>query len=158
LDGLWRFHKYPPGWVLNRNEMRRTQISDHAELTKILKRIEKKIDLYLLVGKKGVERPAKKPEEAMGPSGALDITTLLSLPDHLRKSAMTIMKLGRAMAEDVAKETGRARAIECAYLNQLAMMGYVKKGKDGRRVYFSTEGNQANVGHVLKENVVTEVG
>jgi len=135
--------------------MRRTQISDPADLSKIMKRIEKKIDL--LVGKEGVERPAKKPEEATRFGGALDIATLLSLPDHLRKSAMTIMKLGRAMAEDVAKETGRARAIESAYLNHLARMGYVKKGKDGRRVYFSAEGNQTNVEYMLKENVTTEV-
>ena len=91
--------------------MRGEQISDPAELTKILKRVEEKIDI--LVEKKGVERPAKKPEEATRFGGALDIATLLSLPDHLRKSAMTIMKLGRAMAEDVAKEPagpGRSRA------------------------------------------------
>jgi predicted transcriptional regulator len=132
------------------------QISDSAELSKILKRIEKKIDL--LVAKKGVERPTKKREEAMISGGALDIATLLSLPDHLRKSAMAIMKLGRAMAEDVAKETGRARAIESAYLNQLARMGYVQKGKDGRRVYFSVEANQVNVEYSLKEKVTTVVG
>jgi hypothetical protein len=68
------------------------------------------------------------------------------------------MKLGKAMAEDVAKETGRARAIESAYLNQLARMGHVKKGKEGRRVYFTVEANQANVEYTLKENVVTELG
>jgi hypothetical protein len=135
--------------------MQRTQDQDHAELSKILKRIEKKIDI--LVGKKGMERPTKKREEAIGPGGALDILALFSLPDHLRKSAMAIMKLGKAMAEDVAKETSRARAIESAYLNQLARMGYVQKGKDGRRVYFSAEGNQANVAHTLEENVASEV-
>ena len=126
----------------------RSHIPKSGELSGTLKRIEEKIDL--LVDKTKMKRQAEKHEEAMGPGGALDIVTLLSLPDHLRKSAMTIMKLGKAMAEDVAKETGRARAIESAYLNQLARMGHVKKGKVGRRVYFSVEENQANVEYLLK--------
>ena len=134
--------------------MRRAQISDSTELSKILKKIEEQIDI--LIENKGMERPTKKREEAIGLGGALDILTLLSLPDHLRKTAMAIMKLGRAMAEDASKETGRARAIESGYLNQLARMGYVQKGKDGRRVYFSAEGNQANVAHASKEKVATE--
>jgi len=137
-------------------KMRRAQISDPAELSKTLKRIEKKIDL--LVGKMGGERPAKKREEAMMAGEGLDIMTLLSFPDHLRKSAMTIIKLGKAMAEDVAKETGRARAIESAYLNQLVRMGFVKKAREGRRVYFSVEGNQANVEYLFKEKLATEGG
>jgi len=137
-------------------KMRRAQISDHVELSKTLKRIEKKIDL--LVGKMEGERPAKKREEAMMTGEGLDIMTLLSFPDHLRKSAMTIIKLGKAMAEDVAKETGRARAIESAYLNQLVRMGFVKKAREGRRVYFSVEGNQANVEYLFKEKLATEGG
>jgi len=131
--------------------MRRAQISDPAELSKILKRIEEKIDI--LVEKKVVERPAKKPEEATRFGGALDIATLLSLPDHLRKSAMTVMKMGKAMAEDVARETGRARAIESSYLNQLTRMGYIKKEKEGRRVYFSIGIDQSNVGSPISQKV-----
>jgi len=123
--------------------MRRSHISKSDEISGTLKRIEEKIDL--LTDKTKMKRQAKKREEAMGPSGALDIGTLLSFPDHLRKSAMTIMNLSQAMAEDVAKETGRTRAIESAYLNQLVRMGYVKKERKGRRVYFSIEINQSNV-------------
>ena len=121
-----------------------------------MKRIERKIDL--LVEGSETRRPTRKREEAIASGEGLDIMTLLSFPDHLRKSAMTIIKLGKAMAEDVAKETGRARAIESAYLNQLVRMGYVKKGREGRRVYFSVEGNQANVEYLLKEKVATEGG
>jgi predicted transcriptional regulator len=127
--------------------MRRIHISKSDELSGTLKRIEEKIDL--LTDKTNMKRQAKEREEAMGLGGALDIATLLSLPDHLRKSAMTIMKLGKAMAEDVAKETGRARAIESSYLNQLARMGYIKKEKEGRRVYFSIGINQSNVGSLI---------
>jgi hypothetical protein len=136
--------------------MRRSHIPKSGELSGTLKRIEEKIDL--LVDKTKMKRQAEKREEAMGLGGALDIATLLSLPDHLRKSAMAIMKRGRAMAEDVAKETGRVRAIESAYLNQLARMGHVKKGREGRRVYFSVEENQASVELLVKENVATVVG
>ena len=136
--------------------MRRSHISKSDELSGTLKQIENKIDL--LIEKTKTKRQAEKREEAMGPGGALDIVTLLSLPDHHRKSAMIIMKLGKVTAKDVAKETGRARAIESAYMNQLARMGHVKKGRAGRRVYFSVEENQANVEYLLKEKVATVVG
>jgi DNA-binding transcriptional ArsR family regulator len=134
--------------------MQRSHITKSGELSGTLKRIEEKIDLLVDIKMK---RQAEKREEVMKLSGPLDIATLLSLPDHLRKSAMTVTKLGRASAEDVAKETGRARAIESAYLNQLARMGHVKKGKEGRRVYFSVEENQTNVKYLLKEKVATVV-
>lgn len=104
------------------------------EFEKVLARIERKIDLILR--SVGGERRAKGVEKIKG-AGALDIMTLLSLPDHLRKTALTLIKLGRAMAEDVAKETGRARAIESAYLNQLVRMEYVWRKRVGKRVYFS---------------------
>ena len=66
----------------------------------------------------------------------LDVMTLLSMPDHLRKTAMTICRCGRATAEEVAQQTTRARAVESAYLNQLVIMGYLKKERKGRKAYF----------------------
>ncbi len=69
----------------------------------------------------------------------LDVVTLLSLPDHLRKTAMVLCKEGEAIADQVAKKTGRARAVESGYLNQLCTMGYVKKKRKGRDVYFYVE-------------------
>lgn len=70
------------------------------------------------------------------PDASLDVMTLLSMPDHLRKTAMTICRNGRATAEEVAEQTQRARAVESAYLNQLVIMGYVKKERNGRKAYF----------------------
>ena len=70
------------------------------------------------------------------PDASLDVMTLLSLPDHLRKTAMTICRCGRATAEDVHQQTTRARAVESAYLNQLVIMGYLKKERKGRKAYF----------------------
>ena len=66
----------------------------------------------------------------------LDAMTLLSLPDHLRKTALALGRLGEARAEDVAKETGRERAVESSYLNQLVRLGYVKKRRRGHEVWF----------------------
>lgn len=70
---------------------------------------------------------------------ALDVMTLLSLPDHLRKTAVSICKLGHATAEEVAEQTKRARAVESGYLNQLVLMGYLKKERKGRKAYFFVE-------------------
>ena len=67
----------------------------------------------------------------------LDVMSLLSLPDHLRKTATVLCSLGEATAEEVAERTGRARAVESSYLNQLVRMGYLKKERRGRRVLFS---------------------
>ena len=69
----------------------------------------------------------------------LDVTTLLSLPDHLRKSALSLSTLREATATDLSKETGRVRAVESDYLNQLVSMGLVKKKRKGRDVYFYVE-------------------
>ena len=66
----------------------------------------------------------------------LDVMTLLAMPDHLRKTAMTICRCGRATAEEVSEQTNRARAVESAYLNQLVIMGYLKKERQGRKAYF----------------------
>ena len=69
----------------------------------------------------------------------LDVMTLLSMPDHLRKTAMTLCRLGRATADEIAQQTHRARAVESAYLNQLVIMGHLKKERDGRKAYFYVE-------------------
>lgn len=66
----------------------------------------------------------------------LDVMTLLSMPDHLRKTAMTVCRAGRATADEIAQQTRRARAVESAYLNQLVLMGYLKKQRKGRKAYF----------------------
>jgi len=69
----------------------------------------------------------------------LDVMTLLSLPDHLRKTAVTLCKMDHATADQVAEQTKRARAVESGYLNQLVLMGYVKKERRGRKAYFYVE-------------------
>jgi hypothetical protein len=67
----------------------------------------------------------------------LDVMTLLSLPDHLRKTASMVCEKGKTTADEVAEITQRARAVESGYLNQLVRMGYLKKERKGRQVLFS---------------------
>jgi len=70
---------------------------------------------------------------------ALSPSTLVSLPDHLRKTAIIVCQLEEASAADVAARSGRARAAESDYLNQLVRMGLLKKKRKGRESYFTVE-------------------
>ena len=96
-----------------------------------LDRLNEKMEVIIELQKHG--RPDVQPISADAP---LDVMTLLSMPDHLRKTAMTICRSGRATAEEIAQQTNRARAVESAYLNQLVIMGYLKKERKGRKAYF----------------------
>jgi hypothetical protein len=77
-------------------------------------------------------------KERQSPSG-YEWNTVLSLPDHLRKTALVLAQQGRATATDIANITHKARAVESAYLNQLAVQGLAKKERNGREVYFQPE-------------------
>jgi len=68
-----------------------------------------------------------------------DVMTLLALPRSLRKTVMVLYKLKEATAEDLSRETKRLRAVESASANQLVRMGYLKKKREGRKVYFYIE-------------------
>jgi DNA-binding MarR family transcriptional regulator len=67
----------------------------------------------------------------------LDVDALLTLPDHLRRTAMAVGELESATADQIAAQTGRTRAAESDYLNQLVKMGYLQKERKGRTVFFS---------------------
>lgn len=95
-----------------------------------LERLNEKMEVMIELQKHG-----KKDLQPL-PDAPLDVMTLLSMPDHLRKTAMTVCRLGRATADEIAQQTHRARAVESAYLNQLVIMGYLKKERKGRKAYF----------------------
>ncbi|MEM1563075.1 MAG: transcriptional regulator [Candidatus Bathyarchaeia archaeon] len=99
-----------------------------------LERLNEKMEIMIELQKHGRRDIQTIPQEA-----PLDVMTLLSMPDHLRKTAMTVCRLGRATADEVAQQTRRARAVESAYLNQLVIMGYLKKERKGRKAYFYVE-------------------
>ena len=97
-----------------------------------LDRLNEKIDVMIEIQRHGQKEGQTIPD-------VLDVMTLLSLPDHLRKTAVTLCKLGQATADEVAEQTKRARAVESGYLNQLVLMGYLKKERRGRKAYFYVE-------------------
>lgn len=99
-----------------------------------LERLNEKMEVMIELQKHGRRDVQPIPSEA-----PLDVMTLLSMPDHLRKTAMAVCRLGRATADEIAQQTHRARAVESAYLNQLVIMGYVKKERQGRKAYFYIE-------------------
>ncbi len=96
-----------------------------------LERLNEKMEVMIELQKHG-RKDATQPLA----DTPLDVMTLLSMPDHLRKTAMTICRCGRATAQEISEQTSRARAVESAYLNQLVIMGYLKKERKGRKAYF----------------------
>ena len=108
------------------------------KLNRSMETVSKKLDrLIEIQGRTGGQ--TLHPSVPIPENLPLDVTTLLGLPDHLRKSALALATLGEATATDLSKETGRVRAVESDYLNQLVSMGLVKKKRKGRDVYFYTE-------------------
>jgi hypothetical protein len=98
-----------------------------------LDRLNDKLEVMIEIQKHGQHTNTE------GLPDVLDVMTLLSLPDHLRKTAVTLCKLDQATADEVSDQTKRARAVESGYLNQLVLMGYVKKERRGRKAYFYVE-------------------
>lgn len=96
-----------------------------------LERLNEKIEVMIELQKHG-----RKDLEQQIADAPLDVMTLLSMPDHLRKTAMAVCRLGRATADEIAQQTHRARAVESAYVNQLVIMGHMKKERKGRKAYF----------------------
>jgi len=100
------------------------------QIKESLDSLKEKLDVLIDVQKAGCRGTVPSDTPTM------DVMTLLNMPDHLRKTAITICRNGRATAEQVAEQTNRARAVESSYLNQLVTMGYVKKQRKGRKAYF----------------------
>jgi hypothetical protein len=54
---------------------------------------------------------------------------LITLPDNLRRTYMFLASKGECDATQVSNLTGRCRALESNYLNQLSRMGWLNKRK-----------------------------
>jgi len=61
---------------------------------------------------------------------------LVALPDHLRKTYVVVTSKGECTAVQVSNLTGRCRAIESNYLNQLSRMGWLNKRRVSKTVHF----------------------
>jgi homoserine kinase len=54
-------------------------------------------------------------------------SNILELPKQLQVTILALIKLGSSTATSVAAVTGKARAVESLYLNQLVVMKLVNK-------------------------------
>ena len=61
---------------------------------------------------------------------------LLQLPDHLRRTYLTVTSRGECDATLASNLTGRCRAVESNYLNQLARMGWLDKRRISKTINF----------------------
>jgi len=61
---------------------------------------------------------------------------LFSLPDHLRQTYLIVASKGECNATEVSNVTGRSRAVESCYLNQLARTGWLTKYRVSKTVNF----------------------
>jgi hypothetical protein len=128
------------------------EIAPNSKIATLLARIidelreaNEKLELLTRLNRKLLEKQeeflqksdSKKPLKDL--KLAPDVMALLSLPMSLRKTAMVLYKLEKATAEDIAKETKRLRAVESSSANQLVRLGYLKKKREGRDVYFYIE-------------------
>ena len=109
------------------------------KIEETLEKLNDKVEIMIEIQKNGNGNSNYQKASLSLPDASLDVMTLLSMPDHLRKTAMSICRCNRATAEEIAEQTKRARAVESAYLNQLVTMGYLKKERKGRKAYFFIE-------------------
>ncbi len=105
----------------------------NMSLEETIRKIEKKLER--------IEKEISEMKRQMLKEMRVDERTLVSLPDHLRKTAMGLIRVGQGTASDVSKYTNRTRALESGYLNQLEREGYVKSIRDGKCKIFFLEEN-----------------
>ena len=128
-------------------------------LDKILVTLQKLLEVTLELAERihqmgGGERQVSKVIEEKVlieslPEG-INVSTLLDLPDHLRKPLMTVFKLGgRGTAVQVSEKLGISRPQASATLNSLVRLNLLMKkreGKEGRRgadaIFILPEGKQ----------------
>jgi hypothetical protein len=69
----------------------------------------------------------KHEDNSGGKRNYLDAISILSLPKHLRKTAVTIHKVSKGDANSIANITGNDQKIEYNHLEELVKMGFLRK-------------------------------
>ena len=80
-----------------------------------------------------------------------DLPEWVHLPDHLRKTFVTVMQHGELTAKEVSDQTKRHRAPESGYLNTLVTMGYLTKERRGRKTFFSLHPSKKQYDRYVQE-------
>jgi hypothetical protein len=84
-------------------------------------------------------------------------TALLLLPDHLRRTYLTVASKGECDATLVSNLTGRCRAVESNYLNQLARMGWLNKRRVSNTVSFRPISERIVESRVMERTAFTKM-
>ena len=114
-----------------------------VRLIEEVKSTNKKLDFIIKQKKINQDIKKSKNNKKIGKSVlAPDVLSLLNLPVHLRKTVIALYKLEKATADELSAETKRLRAVESASANQLTRMGYLKKKRQGHKVYFFIDQKQ----------------
>ncbi len=138
-------HNYTSRWLRGMDAKRNGDLGILSQILRTLNQMNDKMDEMLDVNKQllktneillqrndRIDHPFEYNKEPDG-------MAMLNLPLALRKTIMVLYKLEKATADDLAKETKRLRAMESATANELVRMGYVKKKREGREIYFYIE-------------------
>lgn len=80
-------------------------------------------------------------------------SVLIALPDHLRKTYLVVSSKGECDALQVSNQTGRCRAIESTYLNQLSRMGWLNKRRISKVVHFRPIEKMQYTGNSIKISI-----
>ena len=85
---------------------------------------------------------------------------LISLPDNLRRTYMFVASKGECDATQVSNLTGRCRALESNYLNQLSRMGWLNKRKESKTTiyYLAQEKPLKKLATKKVSNAVVSIG
>jgi len=63
-------------------------------------------------------------------------SAIFALPDHLRRTYLIVASNGECTAEQVSGRTGKCRALESNYLNQLVCQGWLNKRRVSKTQLF----------------------
>ena len=86
---------------------------------------------------RSLNRVAKAFEQYSAAVETEKIMSILGLPEHLKRTIKALYKLdGKGTATDVSKWTGKTRAVESGYLNQLVTMKLVRKERINKHITF----------------------
>lgn len=113
-----------------------------VRLIEEVKLTNKKLDFIINYNKRSLDNKKNKNQSSRKSPIAPDVLSLLNLPIHLRKTVIALYKLEKATAYELSVETKRLRAVESASANQLTRMGYLKKKRQGHKVYFFIDQKQ----------------
>ena len=116
-------------------DLRRTgELVREPEIGKRLNDIERRLDALEGMVATPKTRPSGGGGEGNIPS--LSAQELLSIPDSLRKTLLTVQEIKEGTASDVAVKSARTRGIETIYLNHLTRLGYLARMKRGRKIFY----------------------